>query len=77
MESSPRSIVIGASAGGIEALQDVVSQLSAALPAPVCVVSHLAPYRPSALAELLNRAGPLPAMYPSDGTPLEPGIIYV
>ncbi len=77
MEPTQRSIVIGASAGGVEALQAVVARLPAELPAPVFVVLHLPPYTASALPEILTRAGPLPAVHPPDGTPSEAGVIYV
>src|SRR5256714_8926179 len=77
MERSQRSIVIGASAGGVEALQDVVARLPADLPAPACVVLHVAPYVASFLPAILSRAGSLPAVHPPNGTPLEPGVIYV
>jgi len=46
MEPTQRSIVIGASAGGVEALQAVVARLPAELPAPVFVVLHLPPIPP-------------------------------
>jgi two-component system chemotaxis response regulator CheB len=70
-------VVIGASAGGVETLKDVVAGLPKDLPAPVCVVLHIAPSSPSALARILERAGPLPCRPASDGEPLEPGTILV
>lgn len=70
-------VVIGASAGGVEALKHVVAGLPADLPATVCVVLHIAPSSPSALAHILQRAGPLPCRPASDGDSLEPGIILV
>jgi two-component system chemotaxis response regulator CheB len=57
----PRNmVVLGASAGGVEALRRVVSGLPPDLPAAVCVVLHIAPGGPSALAGILGRCGPLP-----------------
>lgn len=70
-------IVIGASAGGVETLQRVVAGLPRELPASVCVVLHLAPSSPSALAQILDRAGPLPCRTASDGEPLRLGEILV
>jgi two-component system, chemotaxis family, protein-glutamate methylesterase/glutaminase len=78
-ESLPRRelVVIGASAGGVEALKDVVSGLPADLPAALCVVLHIAPTSPSALADILSRAGRLPCRQAEDGTPLRHGTIVV
>lgn len=70
-------VVIGASAGGVEALKRVVAGLPADLPAAVCVVLHLAPGSPSALAQILERAGDLPCRAASDGERLRSGQILV
>jgi two-component system chemotaxis response regulator CheB len=70
-------VVIGASAGGVETLRRVVSSLPADLPAAVCIVLHIAPGSPSALASILHRAGPLPCSPARDGDALEPGRILV
>jgi two-component system chemotaxis response regulator CheB len=69
--------VIGASAGGVGTLKDVVAGLPADLPAAVCIVLHIAPSGPSALAHILARAGRLPCRPAGDGDPLEPGAILV
>jgi two-component system, chemotaxis family, protein-glutamate methylesterase/glutaminase len=70
-------VVIGASAGGVETLKRVVSGLPGDLPAAVCIVLHIAPGSPSALARILERAGQLPCRAASDGEPLRPGQILV
>jgi two-component system, chemotaxis family, protein-glutamate methylesterase/glutaminase len=70
-------VVIGASAGGVETLRRVVSGLPGDLPAAVCIVLHIAPGSPSALARILERAGALPCRAASDGEPLRPGQILV
>lgn len=70
-------VVIGASAGGVETLKTVVSGLPGDLPAAVCIVLHIAPSSPSALARILQRAGTLPCRAASDGEPLRPGQILV
>ncbi|HWE03975.1 MAG TPA: chemotaxis protein CheB [Tepidisphaeraceae bacterium] len=77
MKSSRRAIVIGASAGGVETLNEVVCRLPADLPAPVFVVLHIPPFVASSLPQILSRSGPLPAIHPEDGAAIEPGIIYV
>lgn len=70
-------VVIGASAGGVQALTQVVSGLPADLPAVVCVVLHIAPTSRSMLAPILDRAGPLPCRVPRDGERLHAGVILV
>ena len=70
-------VVIGASAGGMEALQKLVSRLPAGLPASLFVVWHLSPGVKSILPSILTKAGALPAVHPQDGDRIEPGRIYV
>jgi two-component system chemotaxis response regulator CheB len=70
-------IVLGASAGGVEALTRLCGGLPADLPASVFVVQHVAPTARSVLPELLSRAGPLPAAHPADGETVRRGRIYV
>lgn len=69
-------IVIGASAGGVEAISRVASDLPGDLQASVMVVLHISRGR-SYLPEILTRAGPLPAAHPQDGAALRYGHIYV
>jgi two-component system CheB/CheR fusion protein len=73
----PHLIVVGASAGGIEALSALVSGLPADLPAPIVVAQHLSPHRISSLAEILSRRAPLPVRTVQAHEPLEPGVIFV
>jgi two-component system chemotaxis response regulator CheB len=70
-------VVVGASAGGVEALRDMVSTLPADLPAAILVVLHLPAQSESALPAILNRSGSLPAQAARDGAPIETGRIYV
>jgi two-component system chemotaxis response regulator CheB len=70
-------VVIGASAGGVETLRRVVADLPGDLPATVCIVLHIAPDTPSLLAQILARAGPLPARTAGDGDRLKRGEILV
>src|SRR6188472_2969649 len=48
-------VVIGASAGGVEALAALVGTLRAPFPAPIVIAQHLDPTRPSHLGEILAR----------------------
>jgi two-component system chemotaxis response regulator CheB len=70
-------VVVGTSAGGLEALRFLAAQLPPAFPAPVCVVMHSSPDGPGVLHEILSRAGGLEAISPRDGESLRPGRIYV
>src|SRR5262249_18041343 len=70
-------IVIGASAGGVEVLRDVVRGLPSGLPAAVFVVVHMPSTATSVLPDVLSRAGPLLATHARDGEPSIPGHIYV
>ena len=70
-------IVLGASAGGVEALSQVVRGLPAGLPAAVFVVCHIGATRKSILPEILGKSGPLPAVHARDGEPIRHGRIYV
>ena len=70
-------IVIGASAGGVEALTELLAGLPAGLPAAVFVTVHIPPYAVSSLPDILSRAGALPAAHAQDGEPLQNGRIYV
>ncbi|HEV3049961.1 MAG TPA: chemotaxis protein CheB [Longimicrobium sp.] len=70
-------IVIGASAGGVDAVSTVVRGLPRDLPAAVFVVVHFPAYARSVLPQILERAGLLPAAHPEDGETIQPGRIYV
>jgi two-component system chemotaxis response regulator CheB len=72
-----RLIVIGASAGGVEALRAVAAGLPPDLPAAVVVVLHIPRCAPSALPGILSRAGPLSAVAAEQAAPLRSGILYV
>jgi two-component system chemotaxis response regulator CheB len=73
----PDVIVVGASAGGVEALSRFVRGLPPGLPAAIAVVLHTSPTGPSLLPNILSREGALPATAASDGESFLPGHIYV
>ena len=70
-------IVIGASAGGIDALRVLASALPTEFSTPICVVLHTAPESPGLLPEILNQAGRLTALSPTNGERLQAGRVYV
>jgi two-component system chemotaxis response regulator CheB len=70
-------IVVGASAGGVSSLMQLVSGLPADLDAAVAVALHVPEEAPSALPVILSRNGPLPAAHAADGESLLHGRIYV
>lgn len=70
-------IAIGASAGGIEVLLGLVSDLPRELPAAVFVVVHRSPSEEDHLPALLSGRGPLTAVHPLHAERIERGKIYV
>jgi two-component system chemotaxis response regulator CheB len=70
-------IVIGASSGGIEALRVLVGDLPRDFAASIFVVVHTGPGAPGVLHHILNRAGTVKAIDPTDGQEIKPGRIYV
>jgi two-component system, chemotaxis family, protein-glutamate methylesterase/glutaminase len=70
-------VVVGASAGGVEALKELVAGLPADLPATVLVVLHIPASGSNALAAILDRAGPLQARQAQHGEPLTLGTVRV
>jgi two-component system chemotaxis response regulator CheB len=76
--AEPRKIVVmGGSAGSIEALTELVVHLPAELDAAIFIVVHTIPVGDSRLPEILSRRGPLRASVASDGGPIICDRIYV
>lgn len=64
----PRDVVvIGGSAGGLEALAKLVSVLPADLPGVILVTIHIGEQARSLLPQILSRSGPLQAVHALDG----------
>ena len=72
-----RCVVIGASAGGVQALSHVLPALSADFPVPVIVVVHVPPRKENALVELFRRKCRLAVKEAEDKEPLQPGTVYL
>lgn len=71
-------IVVGAAAGGMKALKDLVEQFQSHLQATVLIVNHMRPDASSEkLVRVLDAAGPLTCSHPKNGQRFKPGHIYV
>ena len=70
-------VVVGASAGGVEALSALFWDLPSNIPIPFFVALHVSPHGQSYLPAILERTGRLPARHPFDGERFKPGKIYV
>jgi len=70
-------IVIGASAGGIEALRNLVAALPGNLPGSLLIAMHTAADSPGVLDVILRRAARLPAHFARDNMRIESGRVYI
>src|SRR5260370_9432969 len=70
-------VVIGSSAGGIDALSSLLATLPGDFAAPIVIAQHIDPKRPSPLADILARRGPLPVRTVTTTEALPPGVVYV
>ena len=70
-------VVLGASAGGVEALRELVSHLPPGFPGCLLVVMHVPAAAPSALPQILGRACALKVRHANDGDALEVGTVLV
>lgn len=71
-----RAIVIGASAGGVEALLGILGPLRKGFTLPIIVVLHLPDERRSQLAEVFARRVAMRVEEAGDKTPVEAGTLY-
>ena len=70
------SVVIGASAGGVEALAELLPALPATFRPSLFIVLHLPRERPSLLVEIFARRCARPIREADDKEPVEPGTVY-
>lgn len=76
--NDPMIVVVGTSAGGMQALKDLVAQLPEGFPAAVFIVQHMSPeLTGDVLVSVLDKAGPLPCQHGQDQQRFLPGHIYV
>ncbi|MBD9496818.1 chemotaxis protein CheB [Ensifer adhaerens] len=73
----PDIVAIGAPAGGVEGVTDLVGRLPETLSAAVLVVLHRSPFPDSFLPETLRRVAHLRVVVPIEGAPLEIGACFV
>ena len=71
-----KAVVIGASAGGVEALLTIFAGLKSGYRLPIIVVLHLPDERRSQLAEVFARRVALPVREVQDKQPIVPGTLY-
>jgi two-component system, chemotaxis family, protein-glutamate methylesterase/glutaminase len=74
--AGPEAVVIGASAGGVEALGMLLPALPADLAPAVIAVLHLPADSPALLVELFAGRCRVPVREAADKEPVEPGVIY-
>ncbi|MGB2670910.1 MAG: chemotaxis protein CheB [Candidatus Acidiferrum sp.] len=76
-EENTTVVAIGASAGGIEALKELLGYLSADTGMAFVLVQHLDPKHHSILTELLSKRTTMSVTEVSDGLPIMPNHVYV
>ena len=69
-------IVIGCSAGGVEALAELLPALPVTFRPTVLIVLHLPRERPSLLVQIFEKRCARPVREAEDKEPIEPGTIY-
>jgi two-component system chemotaxis response regulator CheB len=75
-DAAIEALVIGASAGGIEALSILLPTLSLGLAIPIVIVVHLPPRRSSLLPAVFQAKCAAPVREPVDKEPVAPGTIW-
>ena len=73
---APEAVVIGASAGALEALSSLLPALPSDYRLPILIVVHLPPDKTSLLAELLRARCAIRVREAEDKEPIEPGVVY-
>jgi two-component system chemotaxis response regulator CheB len=70
-------VAIGASAGGLKALMEVLSRLPADLPVSILIVQHLDPRHRSLLVELLQRRCQIRIKEAANDEAIEKSVVYI
>ena len=75
-DQSIKAVVIGASAGGVQALLQILPSLPASYPLPVLIVVHVPPDRDNALVSLFQARCQIQVREAEDKEPILPGLVY-
>ena len=74
---SYRAVVIGVSAGGMNALKKLLPALPAAFPAPVVIVQHISPNSDGQWVEIMNNISNLKVKEADEKEKIERGTVYI
>jgi len=74
---APRIVALGASLGGLEAVQKLLGSFPERLPCALAIVQHRGPQIDGHLLDLLNKHSVMPVLEPDDKDPLEDGHVYL
>jgi two-component system chemotaxis response regulator CheB len=77
MTKEYKVVVVGVSAGGLDALSTVIPSLPGDFPLPVAVVQHRRASSDGFLADHLDEQAPLRVKEANDKEPIRPGIVYL
>jgi len=77
MAQHVQAIVMGGSAGALDALNQILPALPASFPIPIALVLHVHPSKPSYLARVLETRCALTVKEAEDKEPLAPGTLYI
>jgi len=70
-------VAVGSSAGGIRALERILTGLPADLPVPILIVQHLDPRHRSLMAEIMQRSSKMKVKEAVEGEEILPSIVYI
>jgi two-component system chemotaxis response regulator CheB len=75
--ATPEVVVVGASAGGLLSLFEVLRPLKPEFPCGILIVMHLDPRRESLVAELLSRGSEMHVKQAQNGEHIRGGVVYI
>ena len=75
--ATPHIVAIGASAGGLEALEKLFDDLACDIGATYVVIQHLSPDHKSMMANLLSRHTQMPVVMVAQDMPIQPNHVYL